>query len=92
MTTKKTDSTCDSSAAARSPTVVHAKPFFPNGSLKGKDSLTPYDFDRALVQAAEQMKFDWPEFLPEERVENGIVEIVTGLFLFAALVAFCCFG
>jgi hypothetical protein len=42
--------------------------------------------------AAEQMKFDWPEFLPEKRINVGIVEIAFGLFLFAALVAFCCFG
>jgi len=86
------DSTCDSSAAAQCRTAVHAKPSFPNGSLEGKDSPTPYDFDRALVEVAEQMKFDWPEFLPEERVGIGIVEIVFGLCLFAALVAFCCFG
>ena len=92
MTGKENDSSCDSSAAAQCPTAVHAKPFFPNGTLEGKDSPTPYYFDRALVQAAEPRKFDWPDFLPQERVETGIAEIVYGLFLFAVLVAFCCFG
>ncbi|HEY2123462.1 MAG TPA: hypothetical protein VGH07_07695, partial [Chthoniobacterales bacterium] len=92
MTTTENVSTCDSSAAVQCPTPAYAKPIFPNGSLEEKDSPTPYDSDRALIKAAEQMKFDWPEFLPEERLGIGIVEIVFGLFLFAALVAFCCLG
>jgi hypothetical protein len=45
-------------------------------SLQGKNSPTPYDLDRA----------------PVERIKIRIMEIALGLFLFAALVAFCCFG
>jgi hypothetical protein len=52
------------------------------------DSPAPYDLDRALVQAAEEMRFDWPEFLPVERIKAGISEIIVGLILFAALLAF----
>jgi hypothetical protein len=83
MTAKENDSTCDSSAASQCPTAVYAKPFFPTGMLEGKDSPTPYDLDRVLAEAPEEMQFDLPELL---------MEIALGLFLFAALVAFCCFG
>jgi hypothetical protein len=41
-----------------------------------------------LVEAAEEMKFDWPEFLPMERIKAGIRDIALGLLLCAALVAF----
>jgi hypothetical protein len=92
MTTTANVYTCNSSAAAQCPTTTYAKPCFPNRSLKEKDSPTPYDIDRALIEPAEQMKFDFPEFLPKERLGIGIAEIVFGLFLFAALVAFCCLG
>lgn len=52
------------------------------------DSPAPYDLDRALVQAAEEMRLDWPEFLPVERIKAGISEIIVGFILFAALLAF----
>jgi hypothetical protein len=83
MTAKENDSTCDSSAADQCPTAVYAKPFFPTVTLDGKDSPTPYDLDRVLAEAAEGIQFDLPELLKV---------IALGLLLFAALVAFCCFG
>ena len=67
----------------------YAKPFIANASLQGIDSPTPYDLDRALVEPVEEMKFDWPEFLPVERIKAGITEIALGLIVFAALVVFC---
>jgi hypothetical protein len=48
-------------------------------------------FDREIVEIAKEIKIDWPEFLPVERIKAGITEIALGLILFAALVAFCCF-
>ena len=47
--------------------------------------------DGELVQVSEEIKFDWPEFLPVERIKAGIMESALGLIVFAALVAFCCF-
>ena len=43
------------------------------------------DLDRALL---EEMNFDWPEFLPVERIEAGIAQTALGLLLLAGLVAF----
>ena len=76
MTTKENVSICDLSTA----------------SLEGKDSPAPYDLDRTLAEAAGEMRFDWTELLPSERIKTRIMEIALGLLLFAALVAFCCFG
>jgi hypothetical protein len=92
MSTREKISNCDFPAAPQRSSAVYAEPLIPTASLQGKDSQTPCDLDRALVEAAEQMKFDWPEFLPVERVKAGISEIALGFLLFAALVAFCCFG
>jgi len=61
-------------------------------SLQENDSPTPYDLDRALAEAAEEMRCDWRKLLPSERTKTRIMEIALGLLLFAALVAFCCFG
>jgi hypothetical protein len=47
--------------------------------------------DEELVEVSEKIKFDWPEFLPVERIKAGIMESALGLIVFAALVAFCCF-
>jgi hypothetical protein len=33
------------------------------------------DLDRALVEAAEEMSFDWPEVPPVERIKRGISEL-----------------
>ena len=46
-------------------------------------------WDREFVKISEEMKFDWPEFLPVERIKAGITEITLGLMVFAALVVFC---
>ena len=43
-----------------------------------------------LVGAAQEMKCDWPEYLPMERIKAGIMEILLGLIAFAAVVAFYC--
>jgi hypothetical protein len=56
-------------------------------SFPRPDSLAIYDLDRALVEAAEEIEFDWPEFLPAGRIKAGITEIALGFLLFAALVA-----
>jgi hypothetical protein len=45
-------------------------------------SLALSDLDRALIEAAEEMSFDWPEFLPVER----ITEMALASLLFAGLV------
>jgi hypothetical protein len=47
--------------------------------------------DVELVEVSEKIKFDWPEFLPVERIKAGITEIFIGSIAFAAIVAFCCF-
>ena len=60
-------------------------------SLSPADSAAPNDLDRALAEAAEEMDFDWPEFLPMERIKAGITEIALGFLLLAGLVAFCGF-
>jgi hypothetical protein len=62
----------------------------PNVEKRGllADSEPSSDLDRALVEAAEEMKFDWPEFLPVERIKAGISEIALGCILFAALLTF----
>jgi len=55
----------------------------------GKNSA--HSLDRELIEVSEELKFDWPRFLPVERIKAGITEIAVGLIVFAALVAFCCF-
>lgn len=45
------------------------------------------DLDRALVEAAEEMSFDWPEFLAVERFRPGITEFALNSLLVAGLVA-----
>ena len=59
-------------------------------SLSQADSPAPHDLDRALAEAAEEMDFDWPEFLPVERIKAGI-KIALGFLLLAGLVALCGF-
>jgi hypothetical protein len=51
-------------------------------SPSGDDSPALSDLDRALIEAAEEMRFDWPEFLPVER----ITEMALASLLFAGLV------
>ena len=38
-----------------------------------------------------EIRFDWPQFLPVERIKEGLTKIALGLTMFAALVVFCCF-
>jgi hypothetical protein len=45
------------------------------------------DLDKALVEAAGEMSFDWPESLPVERIKQGIAELALGSLLFAGVVA-----
>ena len=47
--------------------------------------------DREFVEVSE-IRFDWPQFLPVERIKAGLMETALGLTMFAALVAFCCFS
>ena len=61
-------------------------------SLQEGNSPTPYDLERALAEAAEEMRFGWRKLLPSERTKTRIMEIALGILLFGALVAFCCFG
>ena len=56
-------------------------------SLRSPDSPALSDLDRALVEAAEEMRFDWPEFLPVERIEPGLIQIAMWLLLFVSAVA-----
>ena len=48
-----------------------------------------HTLDRESVEVSEEMKFDWPELRPVERIKAGITEIALGLMMFAALVVFC---
>jgi hypothetical protein len=58
-----------------------------NVADEGHQSGFP-DLDRALVvQAAEEMSFDWPEYLPGEWITQGIVRLALGSLLFAGIVA-----
>jgi hypothetical protein len=45
------------------------------------------DLDRALVEAAEEMSFDWPEFLPVEWIRCGIGRLALGSLVFVGVVA-----
>ena len=51
-------------------------------SSSGDEPPALSDLDRALIEAAEEMSFDWPEFLPLER----ITEMALASLLFAGLV------
>jgi hypothetical protein len=53
------------------------------------DSPVPHDLERALAEAAEEMDFDLPGFLPVERIKAGITEIVFGFLVVAGFAAFC---
>jgi hypothetical protein len=61
----------------------------PEAKLPGEDGAPEFsDLDRALVETAEEMDFNWPEFLPVERIELGIAQMTLALLLFAGLLAF----
>ena len=42
---------------------------------------------RALVEMAEETRFDWPEFLPVERIKMGLTEVALGVLLLAGVIA-----
>lgn len=44
------------------------------------------DFDRALIEAAEEMSFNWPEFLPVAGIKAGMTQMAVASLLFAGLV------
>jgi hypothetical protein len=45
----------------------------------------------ALVDAAEEFDFDWPEFLPPERAIREITEIALVFALMTGIAVFWCF-
>jgi hypothetical protein len=45
----------------------------------------------ALVDAAEEFDFDWPEFLPPERAIREITEIALVFALVTGIAVFWCF-
>ena len=81
--------------SAKAPAVSRERGAEPPGASmrpRIKDSAISSDLDRALVEAAEELDFDWPEFLPTERVVRGITEIALGFALVAGLAVFWCFS
>ena len=56
-------------------------------NLSRPDSPAPFDLDRAFAEAAAEIEFDWPEFLPVNRIKSGITEIALGFLLFAGLIS-----
>jgi hypothetical protein len=55
----------------------------------GGNSLTPLDIHDVLVDASEEVNFDWPDSLAIERIKAGLIEIALAFLLFAGLVTFC---
>jgi hypothetical protein len=47
----------------------------------------PVDLDDAFEAMTEEMKFDWPEFSPVDRIKAGLIQSTLGLLLFLALIA-----
>lgn len=45
------------------------------------------DLDEAFETIIEEMKFDWPEFSPTDRIRAGLIESTLGLLLFLGLIA-----
>ena len=46
-----------------------------------------HDLNDAFDAMVEEMKFDWPEFSPVDRIKTGLIESALGLLLFMALIA-----
>jgi hypothetical protein len=44
------------------------------------------DLDDAFEAITEEMKFDWPEFSPGDRIKAGLIQSTLGLLLFLALI------
>jgi hypothetical protein len=58
-----------------------------SGSPTGKDLSAPFDLDRALVEAAQEINVDWPEFLPVQRLKAGMAKTALRLLLLAGVFA-----
>ena len=56
---------------------------------KAMEENSAHALDGELFEVSE-IRFDWPQFLPVERIKAGLTEIALGFTMFAALVAFCC--
>ena len=52
-----------------------------------EDELSMINQQKALVDAAEEMRFDWPELLPVERIQEGLTQLALWLFLAVGVVA-----
>lgn len=90
MTTNEGYVICHSAKAPAVSTETAARPPFASIQTRMKDSAAPSDLERALVEAAEELDFDWPEFLPAERVVRGITEIALGFALVGGIAVFWC--
>ena len=69
---------------------------FPNAkAVEENGSLALSDLDKALVEAAKEMTFDWPELLSVERIASDIGQIAlrglvaAGLAVLGRLFLFC---
>ena len=91
MTTNEAYVACHSAKAPVGRTEGGARPRVTTTAPRKKDSGVQYDLDRALLEAAEELDFNWPEFLPVERITRGITEIALGCALVAGAAAFWCF-
>jgi hypothetical protein len=91
MTTNEAYVICHSAKAPAVSRERGARPPVASIRPRMEDLVASCDLDRALVEAAEELDFDWPEFLPAERVVKGITEIALGLALVAGIAAFWCF-
>src|SRR5215472_4769867 len=56
--------------------------------VKAMEENSAQALDGELLEVSE-IRFDWPQFLPGERIKAGLTEIALGLTMFVALVAFC---
>ena len=55
-----------------------------------QEALKPTDvigLDDAFEAMTEDMKFDWPEFSPADRIKAGLIQSTLGLLLFVVLIA-----
>jgi hypothetical protein len=48
-------------------------------------SAEPVDLDDAFEAMTQEIKFDWPEFSPVDRIKAGLIQSALGLLLFLAL-------
>ena len=92
MTTNEAYVTCHSDKAPAGLTEGGARPPVTTTAPRRNDSGAPSDLDRALLAAAEELDFDWPEFLPVERIIRGITEIALGFGLVTGAAVFWCRG